>query len=95
MLKAHGIPVIDLNVAGEVALYVDGADEVNLQFELIKHFIVPRIFTNKITGTVSYLKGLQQGLLFGLCRFQFDCACKRQDKYIASNRCFWTRNRCG
>lgn len=35
-LKAHGIPVIDLNVAGEVALYIDGADEVNLQFEMIK-----------------------------------------------------------
>jgi len=26
-LKGHGIPVMDLNTAGELSLYVDGADE--------------------------------------------------------------------
>lgn len=31
-----GIPVIDLNVAVEVAVYIDGADEVNSHRELIK-----------------------------------------------------------
>ncbi|WP_131782092.1 ribose-5-phosphate isomerase RpiA [Legionella gresilensis] len=35
-LKAIGIPVIDLNVAGELPLYIDGADEVNKQRETIK-----------------------------------------------------------
>jgi ribose 5-phosphate isomerase A len=35
-LKRHGIPVMDLNHAGELALYVDGADESNRQLELIK-----------------------------------------------------------
>jgi ribose 5-phosphate isomerase A len=35
-LKAHGIPVIDLNVAGGLALYIDGADEVNSYREMIK-----------------------------------------------------------
>ncbi len=35
-LKAHGIPVIDLNAAGTLELYVDGADESNRQLELIK-----------------------------------------------------------
>lgn len=35
-LKAHGIPVIDLNAAGSIELYVDGADESNRQLELIK-----------------------------------------------------------
>lgn len=35
-LKAVGIPVIDLNVATEVALYIDGADEVNNHYEMIK-----------------------------------------------------------
>lgn len=35
-LRAAGIPVIDLNVAGELPLYVDGADEVNQRFEMIK-----------------------------------------------------------
>ena len=28
-MKQHGIPVIDLNAAGELDLYVDGADESN------------------------------------------------------------------
>ena len=35
-LKAHGIPVTDLNAAGGLELYVDGADESNRQLELIK-----------------------------------------------------------
>lgn len=35
-LKQHGIPVIDLNAAGEVAIYVDGADEANHHLQLIK-----------------------------------------------------------
>jgi ribose 5-phosphate isomerase A len=35
-LKGHGIPVMDLNAAGEPELYVDGADESNHQLQLIK-----------------------------------------------------------
>jgi len=35
-MKAHGIPVLDLNYAGELDLYVDGADESNHRLELIK-----------------------------------------------------------
>ena len=35
-LRAAGIPVIDLNVADDVAVYIDGADEVNGRCELIK-----------------------------------------------------------
>lgn len=35
-LKSHGIPVVDLNAAGELSLYVDGADESNHRLELIK-----------------------------------------------------------
>jgi ribose 5-phosphate isomerase A len=35
-LKAHGIPVLDLNAAGPLPLYVDGADEANRQLQLIK-----------------------------------------------------------
>lgn len=35
-LRAAGIPVIDLNVAGDLAIYVDGADEVNERHEMIK-----------------------------------------------------------
>ncbi len=35
-LKAHGIPVMDLNSAGDLDLYVDGADEANAQLQLIK-----------------------------------------------------------
>jgi len=35
-LKRHGIPVIDLNAASEVLVYVDGADEVNPSRQLIK-----------------------------------------------------------
>ncbi len=35
-LKAHGIPVLDLNAVTEVTVYVDGADEVNPQRQLIK-----------------------------------------------------------
>ncbi len=35
-LKQHGIPVIDLNAAGELELYVDGADESNNHLQLIK-----------------------------------------------------------
>ncbi|VAW74066.1 Ribose 5-phosphate isomerase A [hydrothermal vent metagenome] len=35
-LKGHGIPVMDLNQAGELSVYVDGADETNEQLHLIK-----------------------------------------------------------
>lgn len=35
-LKQLNIPVLDLNGAGELALYIDGADEVNPQLQLIK-----------------------------------------------------------
>lgn len=35
-LKQVGIPVIDLNEAGTLDVYVDGADEVNSHFQMIK-----------------------------------------------------------
>jgi ribose 5-phosphate isomerase A len=35
-LKAHGIPVFDLNAVGDLSVYVDGADESNEQLQLIK-----------------------------------------------------------
>ena len=35
-LRACKIPVLDLNAAGPLPLYVDGADEVNRQLQLIK-----------------------------------------------------------
>ncbi|WP_044871067.1 ribose-5-phosphate isomerase RpiA [Pseudomonas sp. LFM046] len=35
-LKAHGIPVYDLNSTSELEFYVDGADESNERLELIK-----------------------------------------------------------
>jgi len=35
-LRAIGIPVIDLNVADDLPVYIDGADEVNARCELIK-----------------------------------------------------------
>ena len=35
-LRGHGINVMDLNEAGELALYVDGADESNRHLHLIK-----------------------------------------------------------
>ena len=35
-LRAHQIPVLDLNAAGPLPLYVDGADEVNPRLQLIK-----------------------------------------------------------
>ena len=35
-LRAIGIPVIDLNVAGDLTVYIDGADEVNARCEMIK-----------------------------------------------------------
>lgn len=35
-LKKQGIPVLDLNSVGEVPVYVDGADEANQHFQLIK-----------------------------------------------------------
>jgi ribose 5-phosphate isomerase A len=36
LLKQHGIPVFDLNATGELALYVDGADECDPNRCLIK-----------------------------------------------------------
>jgi ribose 5-phosphate isomerase A len=35
-LKRHGIPVYDLNSVTELEFYVDGADEINHQLEMIK-----------------------------------------------------------
>jgi ribose 5-phosphate isomerase A len=35
-LRAHGIPVYDLNAVNQVDIYVDGADESNSKLELIK-----------------------------------------------------------
>ncbi len=35
-LKGHGIPVLDLNEAGQLGLYVDGADESTIHLHLIK-----------------------------------------------------------
>ncbi|KRE89874.1 ribose 5-phosphate isomerase [Frateuria sp. Soil773] len=35
-LKKHGIPVLDLNATGPLALYVDGADECDPHRQLIK-----------------------------------------------------------
>ena len=35
-LRAHGIPVVDMNEAGRLDLYVDGADESNRSLHLIK-----------------------------------------------------------
>ncbi|AKP72540.1 Ribose-5-phosphate isomerase A [Piscirickettsia salmonis] len=35
-LKAHGVPVMDLNSAGELDLYIDGADEVTEFKHMIK-----------------------------------------------------------
>ena len=35
-LQGHGIPVLDLNAAGTLEVYVDGADETNDRLELIK-----------------------------------------------------------
>jgi ribose 5-phosphate isomerase A len=35
-LGAHGIPVLDLNEAGELDVYVDGADEATRRLHLIK-----------------------------------------------------------
>lgn len=35
-LKNHGIDVLDLNMTGDLDIYVDGADETNAQLQLIK-----------------------------------------------------------
>jgi ribose 5-phosphate isomerase A len=35
-LQAHGIPVLDLNSTGDLAVYVDGADEATRSLHLIK-----------------------------------------------------------
>ena len=35
-MRAHGIEVLDLNSAGPIAVYVDGADETNEHLQLIK-----------------------------------------------------------
>ncbi len=36
LLKKHGYEVLDLNMTGDLDLYVDGADEVNGKLQLIK-----------------------------------------------------------
>ena len=36
LLRAHAIPVIDLNAVSEPLIYIDGADEVNARHEMIK-----------------------------------------------------------
>ncbi len=35
-LKSHGIPVFDLNSVHEISVYIDGADEIDPQLNLIK-----------------------------------------------------------
>jgi len=35
-LESHGIPVLDLNDAGELGVYVDGADEATRRLHLVK-----------------------------------------------------------
>lgn len=35
-LRAQGIPVLDLNAAGQLSIYVDGTDEATRQWHLIK-----------------------------------------------------------
>ena len=35
-LKSHGIDVLDLNMTGQLELYIDGADEANPALQLIK-----------------------------------------------------------
>jgi ribose 5-phosphate isomerase A len=35
-LRAAGIPIIDLNAASDLPIFVDGADEVNVRHEMIK-----------------------------------------------------------
>ena len=35
-LRSHNIPILDLNAAGSLSLYVDGADEANKHLQLIK-----------------------------------------------------------
>ncbi|QLG88732.1 ribose-5-phosphate isomerase RpiA [Chitinibacter bivalviorum] len=35
-LKSHGIPVYELNTVDELPVYVDGADEINHQLQMIK-----------------------------------------------------------
>ncbi|MDQ8040161.1 MAG: ribose-5-phosphate isomerase RpiA [Rickettsiella sp.] len=35
-LKKHGIPPLNLNSTGKLAIYIDGADEINKQLQLIK-----------------------------------------------------------
>ena len=35
-LRAIGIPVLDLNSVDEISVYVDGADEINAHFQMIK-----------------------------------------------------------
>ncbi len=35
-LRAHGIPVYDLNSVGTIPFYIDGADEVNSYLQLVK-----------------------------------------------------------
>ena len=35
-LKSHGIPVYDMNAAGTLDFYIDGADETNDKLQLIK-----------------------------------------------------------
>ena len=35
-LKSHGIPVFDLNTIDELPVYVDGADEINHQLQMVK-----------------------------------------------------------
>lgn len=36
LLKQHGIPVYELNAVGELAVYIDGADEVTRHLHMIK-----------------------------------------------------------
>lgn len=35
-LRAIGVPIVDLNEAGRLSVYIDGADEINPSFHLVK-----------------------------------------------------------
>ncbi len=35
-LQVHGIPILELNNVNEIPIYVDGADEINSNFQMIK-----------------------------------------------------------
>ena len=54
-LRAHAIPVLDLNATGELPLYVDGADEATRGFALMDHNVVAGDTSGKIGHRVRAL----------------------------------------